>query len=53
MKYHNDVKIRNEQDSTLWIRPGAQKRTLTWAEYLPMIVLAALLAGLLAYVFLG
>lgn len=53
MKYHNDGMLRHEQDSTLWIRPAAQRHTLTRAEYLPLIILASLLAGLLAYVFLG
>ena len=53
MKYHNDGKLRNEQDSTLWIRPGAQKRKLTWVEFLPVLVLAGLLAGLLVYTLLG
>jgi len=40
-------KLRDEQDSTLWLRPGSQKRKLTWVEYLPLAVLGLLMAGLL------
>ena len=50
MKYHNDGVLRNEQDSTLWLRPGSQKRKLCWKEYLPLLVLGILLASLLAHV---
>lgn len=53
MKYHNDGVLRNEQDSTLWLRPGAQKRTLTWKEYLPLVVLGVVLASLLMNGLLG
>ena len=45
MKYLNG-KLRNEQDSTLWLKPGSQKRKLTWVEYLPLVVLGILLVGL-------
>jgi hypothetical protein len=53
MKYHNDGMLRNAQDSTLFIRPGKQKRKLTWVEYLPLLVLGVLLIGLLAHVLAG
>lgn len=53
MKYHKDGKLKNEQDSTLWIRPGHKKQKLTWVEYLPVFVLAALLLALMAYALWG
>ena len=44
MKYHNG-QLRNELDDTLCIRPKAQK--VNWKEYVPFVVLAALMVGLL------
>lgn len=46
MKCHNG-QLRNEQDATLWLRPGLQKKKLGWKEYIPFAVLGALLLGLL------
>lgn len=47
MKYHNDGVLRTEQDSTLWLKAYSQKRKLTWVEYIPLVVLGILMAGLL------
>ena len=53
MRYHNDGVLRTEQDLTLRLKLGAQKRKLTWVEYLPLVVLGALLLGLLMSGLLG
>ncbi len=46
MKYHNGV-LRADQDSTHRIKLESWNRKLTWVEYLPMVVLGLLMAGLL------
>lgn len=45
MKYHHGV-LRNEQDSTLLMRPIAKKSKLQWTEYLPLFILSILAACL-------
>lgn len=45
MKYHNGI-LRNEQDSTLLMRPVAQKSKMHWTEYLPLFILSVLVACL-------
>ncbi len=47
MKYHNDGVLRAEQDSTLRIRPELREQKMTCVEYLPVVVLCLLMAGLL------
>lgn len=47
MRYHNGV-LRDERDATLRLRPIAPKRKLPWLEYVPLIILCILIAGLLA-----
>jgi hypothetical protein len=46
MKYRNGV-LRNEQDSTLWLRPNMRKQQLTWVEYIPLVILGVLMVGML------
>jgi hypothetical protein len=46
MKYLNGV-LRAEQDSTLRLKRVTLKRKLSWLEYIPLILLGVLLAGLL------
>jgi hypothetical protein len=52
MKYLNG-RLRSEQDSTLYLRPYSQQQKLTWAEYLPLVILGVLLAGLLLQAIFG
>jgi len=47
MKYHNNGVLRNDPDTTLWLKPGSRKQKLTCVEYLPIVVLIFLMAGLL------
>lgn len=55
MKYHDNILLKHhdgilrddERDSTLRLKPASQKRTLTWVEYIPLIILCLLIAGLL------
>ena len=47
MKYHNGGVLRNEQDSTLLLKPYSQRRKLTWVEYVPLVVLGILVVSLL------
>lgn len=52
MKYLNG-RLLPEQDSTLYLRAYSQEPKLTWAEYLPLVILGILLAGLLMQAILG
>lgn len=44
MKYYNG-QLRNELDDTLCFRPKTHK--VNWKEYVPFVVLALLMVGLL------
>lgn len=46
MKYLNG-KLRNDLDETLCLNAFALQRDMNWDEYLPMVVLCLLSAGLL------
>lgn len=48
MKFLHGV-LRDEMDSTLRIRPIPQRK-LTYAEYVPFVILSALIIGLAAIV---
>lgn len=46
MRYYNGV-LRDERDTTLRLKPIGKKRKLPWREYVPLIILCILAAGLL------
>jgi len=45
MKCQNG-QLRNEQDSTICVRPMSKERKLQWAEYLPLLILGILIIWL-------
>ena len=53
MKYYNGGVLRTEQDSTLRLKLASRKQKLTMVEYLPLVILAVLMAGILIKSILG
>jgi hypothetical protein len=52
MKCQHGV-LRTKQAHSFWLRPFSQERKLTWVEYLPLVILGILMAGLFLHIMLS